>query len=622
MNTISKKCRFSRGLIWRLWHLMLILIALIASNAQVAEAQNTHNWLGSGQVESSFNVASNWLQNEVPGPTDVAQFHIAFAIPLTVNFESDVIVDELQFLNSEYTFRSFGLNSDTPTMFETDLVDIDGGANLTLEHGPNATSFHLAGETLLLAGEMNTTAGTMATFDRININTDQMDAPGFLRVAGQNDGNPSTIEANDLEIGSDSFGKVLIEDGAKIAVSGDTEIALFGGLGELEIDGTSNPFQTNQFSTHNLIASADGKLNVTGDSEVLVSNILLTQEAFAHPGFIEVSSPQASLQIDNELRFNGGNVRIDQGASLITRKTTVQQQDVGFGFLTTQLNIESNDPSAESIWFNSEDVFIGGTEEFPNPKGGEIRIDGAMVQIDGRLKIWEAGRLVISETNQVSSRVIVDEIDNSLGGLFSFESGTLSFNFFEGDLDNLGGTIAPGDDIFGNQPGEMLIAGNYFQYPDASLVMDLDGVVPFDGHDVLQIGGFMVADGRLDLRMQGGFQPDPTDQFALVSAANIIGSFSNVASGSRLSTVDGAGSFRVDYGIASPFDQGQIVLSEFQPGNFVLGDVNRDGVVNLLDVAPFVDAIVEGAYVAEADMNGDGAVNLLDVEPFVSLLTS
>lgn len=53
----------------------------------------------------------------------------------------------------------------------------------------------------------------------------------------------------------------------------------------------------------------------------------------------------------------------------------------------------------------------------------------------------------------------------------------------------------------------------------------------------------------------------------------------------------------------------------------LLGDVNLDGFVNLLDVAPFVDRISTGTYQAEADINQDGNVNLLDVQPFVDLLT-
>ncbi len=54
---------------------------------------------------------------------------------------------------------------------------------------------------------------------------------------------------------------------------------------------------------------------------------------------------------------------------------------------------------------------------------------------------------------------------------------------------------------------------------------------------------------------------------------------------------------------------------------FTLGDVNCDGVVNLLDVGPFVDVISSGDFDAKADINRDNVVNLLDVTPFVSLLS-
>ena len=56
--------------------------------------------------------------------------------------------------------------------------------------------------------------------------------------------------------------------------------------------------------------------------------------------------------------------------------------------------------------------------------------------------------------------------------------------------------------------------------------------------------------------------------------------------------------------------------------DFLLGDVNQDGTVNLLDVSPFVDRISNGEYQQEADTNLDGHVNLLDIEPFVDLLNN
>ena len=53
----------------------------------------------------------------------------------------------------------------------------------------------------------------------------------------------------------------------------------------------------------------------------------------------------------------------------------------------------------------------------------------------------------------------------------------------------------------------------------------------------------------------------------------------------------------------------------------LIGDVNLDGLVSLLDVRPFVSLLTNGGYQAEADINQDGVVSLLDVEPFVLLLT-
>ena len=52
----------------------------------------------------------------------------------------------------------------------------------------------------------------------------------------------------------------------------------------------------------------------------------------------------------------------------------------------------------------------------------------------------------------------------------------------------------------------------------------------------------------------------------------------------------------------------------------ILGDVNLDGQVDLLDVSPFVDLIAAGTFQKEADVNLDGIVNLLDVDGFVQLI--
>ena len=54
--------------------------------------------------------------------------------------------------------------------------------------------------------------------------------------------------------------------------------------------------------------------------------------------------------------------------------------------------------------------------------------------------------------------------------------------------------------------------------------------------------------------------------------------------------------------------------------DFLAGDVNSDGQVDLLDVSSFVALVSSQLYLVEADVNLDGQVDLLDVSPFVNLL--
>ena len=72
----------------------------------------------------------------------------------------------------------------------------------------------------------------------------------------------------------------------------------------------------------------------------------------------------------------------------------------------------------------------------------------------------------------------------------------------------------------------------------------------------------------------------------------------------------------------TPGDFNELAIPAFIGMDILLGDVNRDGAVDLLDVSPFVDAILSGEFIPEADINGDGTVDLLDVGPFVQLLTN
>jgi len=56
--------------------------------------------------------------------------------------------------------------------------------------------------------------------------------------------------------------------------------------------------------------------------------------------------------------------------------------------------------------------------------------------------------------------------------------------------------------------------------------------------------------------------------------------------------------------------------------SFLLGDVNRDGSIDFLDISPFIVLLSTNEFQEEADIDGNGAVDFLDISPFVVLLSS
>ena len=51
------------------------------------------------------------------------------------------------------------------------------------------------------------------------------------------------------------------------------------------------------------------------------------------------------------------------------------------------------------------------------------------------------------------------------------------------------------------------------------------------------------------------------------------------------------------------------------------GDINVDGFVDFLDIAPFIALLSSGDFQAEADCNCDGVVDFLDIAPFINTLS-
>ena len=75
-----------------------------------------------------------------------------------------------------------------------------------------------------------------------------------------------------------------------------------------------------------------------------------------------------------------------------------------------------------------------------------------------------------------------------------------------------------------------------------------------------------------------------------------------------------------EYSVELNFSQNYVL-----PPVYALGDVNEDGIINILDVVIMLNIITSGAGVEVdqgdlADINGDGIVNILDAVMLINII--
>jgi hypothetical protein len=57
-----------------------------------------------------------------------------------------------------------------------------------------------------------------------------------------------------------------------------------------------------------------------------------------------------------------------------------------------------------------------------------------------------------------------------------------------------------------------------------------------------------------------------------------------------------------------------------EPYEPLQGDVNGDGVINILDIVQLANMILSDDYQESADLNGDGNLNILDIVQLVNII--
>src|SRR5438309_2914058 len=130
-----------------------------------------------------------------------------------------------------------------------------------------------------------------------------------------------------------------------------------------------------------------------------------------------------------------------------------------------------------------------------------------------------------------------------------------------GDIFMNGGTLTNNGIITpGLSPGQLDYAGTLNLGSTSNLVFEIGGTTQVSQYDLLNKidGAAQTLGGNLVVRLINNFTPASTDMFTILTTqTTLAGAFSNVASGQRLSTADGHGSFIVTY------SGNNVVLSQF-----------------------------------------------------------
>ena len=285
---------------------------------------------------------------------------------------------------------------------------------------------------------------------------------------------------------------------------------------------------------------------------------------------------------------------------------------------TTQLNVADNGAVGNmfTAGLGSEVNISGGAvgNFLTTAAGSEVNVSGGVVGFT--FTIDSGSQLNVSGGNMGTGGEVSGELNitggsvgNSLvacsGGVLNISGGSVGdFLFAETDseINISGGTV-------GNLPGGMFnafcdsqvnISGGTIEnlfFASADSSVNITGTEFFvDGNpmDNLQVGQpFVVADR--DVMLTGVLADGEPFSFNLMATPSGTNDFFSTAA----------------------------TLTVTLDGPVVLGDLNLDGVVNFLDISPFIQVLTtSGGFQAEGDINESGTVDFLDISEFISLLTS
>ena len=421
-----------------------------------------------------------------------------------------------------------------------------------------------------------------------------------LTISGVGTDGTGALYSDGTSNGSTRFGDSGSSNESTIHLAGDAAIGVGVAGNELQVGSITG--------SGNLTKLGAGRLVIAKASSFSGSFVLDAGEAVARSdvfgGNVFVQPGTTLTQIGDSINSFNGNALIS-GTLDVNGRTDDSNLSMTTGRLIGDGEILLSNPSAGASAALNLNAFEG-----QSGFGGTITGAVSVIKSGGATQVLSGNNNYTGVTSITGGTLVVDG-DHSGGGDYQvFNTGALAGS---GSIDaNVligGGSIEPG----GESVGSLTLAE--VNMLNGSLQIQLSGNVAGVEYDQL-ITDSLTINGSLMVESLDGFQPAANDSFLIVAVNDSLsGVFVGLPEGATVTTIG-----NVDLVLSYNGGDGNDVVLNASATTILYGDVNLDGVVTLLDVAPFVSHLAAGTFQAEADCNMDGSVNLLDVESFIQLV--
>jgi hypothetical protein len=398
-------------------------------------------------------------------------------------------------------------------------------------------------------------------------------------------------------------GNLMINVGGEITGYGLVDGPISGSLGLDGIDGSGNLY------------SHVGEFDAT---DFTANEVTVLSAGFSDLGtFIKVGDTAnfGMINAPNGIFLNGASQLF--GSGQVNGKVAAT---LGSQIIATDGDLILGDLDSFAGFFSAGEIY---TNEFivsiqdrnEAGLGTYTELGSSSLQLPGTLDITNgavcdfgsvlAGWGTVESINNLDEAIVIngDVVGNSTSEPITFSGYVKGVGSFQNT--NFDGTFAPG-----LSPG-LVFGSNVAFGGDAVIEMEIGGPTAGIQHDKLVDVGSLTLGGMLRVQLINGYEPVSGDSFDLFDWHVLVGQFDSIdLSLSQLPQ-------GLSWNVANISTDGTISVVT----DVILGDVNQDGLVNLLDIQPFVGLLSNGGFLAEADTNQDGLVNLLDIEGFVDLLS-